>query len=162
MPEPARGTEDACHAPRASCGISPSNRDARTDSLSRTPPGFNQSDAASRLHLPLGSLCDIGNVKGPASAASGKTQCLQISSQVLLLHLPWSTIVKEPLRIFKIKLPAAALSPRFAFFLLWMPPKPPVCCSFLFALETVRFILECRQASTPLLFGNAVFLTVRF
>lgn len=99
-------------------------------------------------------------MKGPASAASGKTQCLQISSQVLLLHLPWSTIVKEPLRIFKIKLPAAALSPRFAFFLLWMPPKPPVCCSFLFALETVRFILECRQASTPLLFGNAVFLTV--
>lgn len=46
----------------------------------------NQSSATVHLSLPLHSLWENRNVKCPASAASGKTQCLQITSEILVLN----------------------------------------------------------------------------
>lgn len=51
----------------------------------------------------------------PSLCASGQTWCLQTNSEILVLNPPWSTIVKEPLRILKIK-------PK-------LQPFPPVCLS---------------------------------
>lgn len=47
--------------------------------------------------------------------------------------------------------------PWFAFFLLWMPPKPPICCSCMSCPENWAFLIAYHQAFTPVLFGSATF-----
>lgn len=71
-------------------------------------------------------------------------------------------IVKEPLRIFKIKPETAALAPGLPFFLLWMPPKPRICSRFTSCTGTRAFLTEHRRALPPVLSGNAIFLTLSF
>ena len=77
-------------------------------------------------------------VKCPVSAPLAGLNVYKPTLEILVLNLPWSMIVKEPLRILKIKPRTAALSPPppVCLFFLRMPPKPPICSGLFRALET--------------------------
>lgn len=113
------------------------------------------------LYLPLSSLWENGNVKCPASAASGKTRCLHINSEILVLNLPWSIIVKEPLRILRSNCKLQLFPPVCLFSPLDATKAP--FARFLSCTGNCAFS-ESRQAFTPVLLGNAIFffLTIRF
>lgn len=82
------------------------------------------------LYLPLSSLWENGNVKCPASAASGKTRCLHINSEILVLNLPWSIIVKEPLRILRSNCKLQLFPPVCLFFSFGCHQSPVRSFSF--------------------------------
>lgn len=76
----------------------------------------NLSDTAAHLPLPLCSLWENRNVKCRASAASGKTHCLQTHSKILVLTRLGAWLWRNH-RDWQLELEMQAL-PWFAFFLL--------------------------------------------
>lgn len=102
----------------------------------------NQSSATVHLSLPLHSLWENRNVKCPASAASGKTQCLQITSEILVLNCLGAWWWRNH-GTFTAELETGAL-PGVCLF-LWISSKPPVCC-FVLCAGDWALITEHHQA----------------
>lgn len=88
-------------------------------------------DSTEHLPLPLCSLWENRNVKRLASAASGKTQCLQINSEILVLNCLGAWLWREPLRHPQLQLETAALW-WFAFFFFGCPQSLPFLCCLVF------------------------------
>lgn len=87
------------------------------------------------LYLPLSSLGEDGNVKCPASAASCKTRCLQISSELLVLRCLGAWLWRNHW-ILKLRLNPQLFSPGLPFFFSGCHQSLPFARVLFCALET--------------------------
>lgn len=155
-------TQEVFGVPRVFQSIYSSNHETWTEPFSRNLLEFNQSDATLCI-LPSTKFslrkwkCEVPSLCCLWQDSMFTNQLWNTGSQFALEHDCEGTT-----RNFKDQTLTAALSPWFAFFLLWMPPKPPICYSFILCTGNWAFIIEFRQAFPPVLFGNAIFLTIGF
>lgn len=115
-------------------------------------------NSTEHLSLPLCSLWENRNVKRPASAASGKTQCLQINSEILVLNCLGAWLWREPLRHSQLQLETVALQ-WFAFFFFGCPQSLPFLRCLVFCAGEGASVME-HQALHSSALWQCRFLTV--